>query len=89
MAKDQMKRNEQPDFGVHGLELEIARRMDPACLSPGSETILAPVAGLGALASPGPYILLRTTGLAQPAATEASGLVPAEVISAADGGASP
>ena len=86
MTKDQMKINEQPDFGLDGLNLEIARRIDPACLSPGSETIAAPATGSRELASPGPYILLRTTELAQPTAIEASGLVAAEAVSAADGG---
>jgi len=86
MTKDQMKMNEQPDFGLDGLDLEIARRIDPAYLPSGSETIAAPATRSRGLASPGPYILLRTTELAQATATEASGLVAAEAVSAADGG---
>ena len=86
MTKDQMKLNEQPDLGLDGLDLEMARCIDPACLPPGSETIAAPATGSRELASPGPYILLRTTELAQPTATEVSGLVAAEAVSAADGG---
>jgi hypothetical protein len=33
--------NEQPDFGLDRLDLEIARRIDPACLPLGSEIIAA------------------------------------------------
>src|SRR5262245_31126390 len=86
MTRDQMKMNEQPDFGPDGPGLEMTRGIHPACHPRGSETIAAPATRSREIASPGPYILLRTTELAQPTATEASGLVAAEAVSAADGG---
>src|SRR5262249_36539127 len=76
-----------------GCNLITVGRLDPSPSTigwlrrpPGSETIAASATRSRGFASPGPYILLRTMGLAQPTGTEASGLVAAEAVSAADGG---